>query len=49
MIEDTIVEEIRQYRQEHAAKYDYDLKKYVKLCGRNIYALVESLLVVGLV
>ena len=27
MIRDPIVEEIRQYRQEHSEKYDYDLKK----------------------
>jgi hypothetical protein len=27
MIEDPIVEEIRRYRQEHSAKYDYDLKR----------------------
>jgi len=27
MIRDPIVEEIRRYRQEHSAKYDYDLKK----------------------
>ncbi len=27
MIRDPIVEEIRQYRQEHSAKYGYDLKK----------------------
>lgn len=27
MIDDPIVEEIRRYRQEHAAKYDNDLEK----------------------
>jgi hypothetical protein len=27
MIEDPIVEEIRRYRQEHSAKFDYDLEK----------------------
>lgn len=27
MIKDPIVEEIRQYRQQHSAKYDYDLKQ----------------------
>lgn len=27
MIRDPIIEEIRLYRQEHSAKYDYDLKK----------------------
>jgi len=27
MINDTIVEKIRRYRQEHAAKYDNDLEK----------------------
>ncbi|MEM6405935.1 MAG: hypothetical protein AAF669_05000 [Pseudomonadota bacterium] len=29
MIEDTIVEEIRRGRQEHAAQYNYDLEKIV--------------------
>tara|TARA_R110001592_G_scaffold36304_13_gene122366 strand:- start:302 stop:508 length:207 start_codon:yes stop_codon:yes gene_type:complete len=30
MIEDPIVEEIRRYRKEHAAKYGNDLKKIVE-------------------
>ena len=30
MIEDPIVEEIRRYRKEHAAKYGNDLKRIVK-------------------
>jgi len=30
MIEDPIVEEIRRYRKEHAARYDNDLKRIVE-------------------
>lgn len=30
MFEDPIVDEIRKYRQEHAAKYGNDLKRIVK-------------------
>lgn len=30
MIEDPIVEEVRRYRNEHAAQYDNDLKRIVE-------------------
>ncbi len=35
MIEDTIVNEIRKYRQAHAEKYDNDLDKIVEALNKQ--------------
>ena len=44
MIDDPVVEEIRRYRQAHAAQYDYDLHKICmalrKEEERSTYAIV---------
>ncbi len=49
MWNDPIIEEIHQIRQEHAAKFDYDIyaivqeyQKRQKLCGKKIISFAKN-------
>jgi hypothetical protein len=54
MWKDSVVEDVRKVREEHAAKFDYnldaiyqDLKKREKKSGRKIVSLTKKLVAVG--
>ena len=54
MWKDSIVEDVRKVREEHAAKFDFnldaiyqDLKKREKKSGRKIVSLTKKLIAVG--
>jgi len=54
MWKDNIVEDVRKVREEHAAKFDFnldaiyqDLKKREKKSGRKIVSLTKKLIAVG--
>jgi len=54
MWKDSIVEDVRKVREEHAAKFDFnldaiyqDLKKREKKSGRKIVSLAKKLVPVG--
>ncbi len=44
MIKDSIVEEVRKYRKEHAAKYSNDLKRIVEALRKREQESKRSLL-----